>query len=51
MNGAQLAIDNINEAGGIQSLGGKKLELVVGDTMSDTSQAKAVCERVMEMCI
>lgn len=47
MNGAQLAIDNINEAGGIQSLGGKKLELVVGDTMSDTSQAKAVCERVM----
>lgn len=46
-NGAELAVKNINEAGGIKALGGRKLELVICDTMSDTSQTKAVCERAM----
>lgn len=46
-DGAQHAIDFINENGGIKSLGGAKLELVKGDTMSDSSQAKAVAERVI----
>lgn len=46
-DGAQHAVDFINEHGGIKSLGGAKLELVKGDTMSDSSQAKAVAERVI----
>ena len=31
-NGAQLAVDAINEAGGIESLGGAQLELASADT-------------------
>lgn len=45
--GYELAIKQINDAGGIKSLNGAKLEVVVGDTMSDTTQAKAVAERVL----
>jgi len=45
--GAQLAADQINAAGGIASLGGAKIELVPADTMSDTSQAKAVADRIL----
>src|ERR1700716_1631952 len=32
--GAQMAADAINAAGGIKSLGGAKLELVLGDTQT-----------------
>ncbi|MDO4322511.1 MAG: ABC transporter substrate-binding protein [Lachnospiraceae bacterium] len=46
-DGAQFAIDWINEKGGIQSLGGAKLEYIQGDTLSDSAQAKAVAERVL----
>lgn len=46
-DGAQHAADYINDRGGIKSLGGAKIELVRGDTMSDSSQAKAVAERVI----
>lgn len=46
-DGAQFAVDWINENGGIKSLGGAKLELVNGDTLSDSAQAKAVAERVI----
>lgn len=46
-DGAQFAIDWINENGGIKSLGGAKLELVRGDTLSDSAEAKAVAERVI----
>ena len=45
--GTDLAIEDINAAGGIKSLGGRKLEVVYGDTLSDVSQAKAVTERVL----
>ena len=45
--GAQMAVDDINAAGGIQSLGGAKLELVFGDLQSDVNQAKAVAENVL----
>jgi branched-chain amino acid transport system substrate-binding protein len=48
INGCQLAVDHINEAGGIKSLGGAKLELVIGDFMSDTNQCKSVAERVLQ---
>ena len=47
LQGAQLAADQINAAGGIASMGGAKIELVPADTMSDTSQAKAVADRIL----
>ncbi|MFT4106321.1 MAG: ABC transporter substrate-binding protein [Lacrimispora sp.] len=48
VNGCQLAVEHINAAGGIASLGGAKLELVTGDLMSDTNQCKTVAERLMQ---
>lgn len=44
--GAQFMVDKVNEAGGIKSLGGAKLELVIGDIQSDASLAKTVTESV-----
>lgn len=46
LNAAQLAVDDINKAGGIKSLGGAKVELVVADTTSDPKQATSVAERL-----
>ena len=46
-DGAQFAADWINARGGIKSLGGAQIEIVKGDTLSDSSQAKAVAERVV----
>ncbi|WRS28695.1 ABC transporter substrate-binding protein [Oscillospiraceae bacterium MB08-C2-2] len=45
--GTDLAVEYINNNGGIKSMGGRKLEIVYGDMMSDVSQAKAVTERVL----
>ena len=47
LQAAQMAADYINGNGGIQSLGGAKIEIVPADTMSDTSQAKAVADRIL----
>lgn len=47
IRGAQMAADYINANGGIKSLGGAMIEIVPADTMSDTSQAKAVADRVL----
>ena len=46
-HGAEMAVEDINEAGGIKALGGAKIELVFGDLMSDVNQAKAVAENVL----
>lgn len=46
-SGAQFAVDWINTQGGVKSLGGANLELVKGDTLSDSSQAKSVVERIL----
>lgn len=46
LNAAQLAVDDINKAGGIKSLGGAKVELVVADTTSDPKQATSTTERL-----
>lgn len=46
LNAARLAVDDINKAGGIKSLGGAKVELVVADTTSDPKQATSVAERL-----
>ena len=44
--GAQLAIDKINEAGGIKSLGGAKLAMVFGDARSNPEAATQEVERL-----
>ena len=44
--GAQLAVDAVNAAGGIASLGGARLELLVGDSAS-TAGARAEAERLI----
>jgi branched-chain amino acid transport system substrate-binding protein len=45
--GAQMAADAINAAGGIKSLGGMKLELLVGDTQTKPDVGRAEAERVV----
>ncbi len=45
--GVELAISDINAAGGIKSLGGAKLELLIADVTSDVSQSPVVVERVL----
>lgn len=45
--GAELAIEDINAAGGIESLGGAQLELVVIDSGDTTEKAKAAAERMV----
>jgi branched-chain amino acid transport system substrate-binding protein len=44
-NGAQLAVDEINKAGGV--LGGRKLELLVEDEACDAQQAVASANKVV----
>jgi branched-chain amino acid transport system substrate-binding protein len=46
--GAQLAIDEINAAGGIKSLGGAKLEAVLGDAQSKPEIGAAEVEKMNE---
>src|SRR2546426_3146184 len=45
--GAQMAADAINASGGIKSLGGMKLELLVGDTQSKPDVGRTEAERVI----
>lgn len=47
VDGCQFAVDYINNLGGIQALGGAKLELVVYDNQSDADQSKSVAERLI----
>jgi branched-chain amino acid transport system substrate-binding protein len=46
--GAQMAADAINAAGGIKSMGGAKLELLLGDTQTKPDVARAEAERVID---
>ena len=46
--GAQLAIDEINAAGGIRSMGGAKLEAVLGDTQAKVEIGVAEVEKLNE---
>ena len=43
--GARLAIDDINSAGGIKSMGGAKLKLVEYDTQDSAEKAKDAAQR------
>ncbi|MBI2217439.1 MAG: ABC transporter substrate-binding protein [Candidatus Rokubacteria bacterium] len=45
--GAQLAADMINAAGGITSLGGAKIEFLLGDTQTKSDVARTEAERVI----
>jgi len=36
VSAAKLAVDMVNESGGIKSLGGAKLNLIISDVQSDT---------------
>lgn len=47
LDGVKLAIDDVNNAGGIKALGGAKLSLVVTDTTSDPKDAVSVVERTL----
>ena len=47
LKGAQLAVDQINAAGGIKALGGAKMSLVVGDAGDSTEKAKNAMQRIV----
>lgn len=47
INAQQLAIDEINAAGGITSMDGKKLELVVGDSQGSADTGASETERLI----
>lgn len=46
-NGIQLVADEINAAGGIKSMGGAKINLVISDATSNPTQAATVAQRMM----
>ncbi len=46
-NGIQLVADEINAAGGIKSMGGATINLVVADSTSNPTQAATVAQRMM----
>jgi len=45
--GAEYMVNKINQQGGIKSLGGAKLELVIGDHQSDSTLVASVAERIL----
>ena len=46
--GALMAIEDINKAGGIKSLGGAKIEAVLGDAQSSPQAGTAEIEKMKE---
>jgi len=47
VKGAQLAVDDINAAGGIKALGGAKIKLIVADSGDSTEKAKNAAQRLL----
>lgn len=47
--GAQMAAEAVNTAGGIRSLGGARLQLILGDTENRPEAARAEAERVIDV--
>jgi branched-chain amino acid transport system substrate-binding protein len=45
--GAEMAIDDINKAGGIKALGGAKMKLVIADTGDTAEKAKNAAQRLV----
>src|ERR1700751_2332565 len=46
--GAEMAIDDINKSGGIKSLGGAKMKLIILDTGDSAEKAKNAAQRLVE---
>jgi branched-chain amino acid transport system substrate-binding protein len=44
---AKLAVDMVNEAGGIKSLGGARLNLIISDVQSDTTVTRTETDRLI----
>ena len=47
VNAAKLAVEMVNEAGGVKSLGGAKLNLLVSDVQSDTTVTRTETDRLI----
>ena len=47
VNAAKLAVQMVNDAGGIKSLGGAKLNLIISDVQSDTTVTRTETDRVI----
>jgi branched-chain amino acid transport system substrate-binding protein len=47
VNAATLAVEMVNEAGGVKSLGGTKLNLVLSDVQSDTTVTRTETDRLI----
>jgi branched-chain amino acid transport system substrate-binding protein len=47
VNAARLAVEMVNDAGGIKSLGGAKLNLIVSDIQSDTTVTRTETDRLI----
>src|SRR5215469_8694257 len=45
--GAEMAIDDINKAGGIKSMGGAKMKLIVSDAGDSAEKAKNAAQRLV----
>jgi branched-chain amino acid transport system substrate-binding protein len=45
--GAEMAIDDINKSGGIKSLGGAKMKLIISDTGDSAEKAKNAAQRLV----
>lgn len=45
--GAQMAVDDINAAGGVKALGGARMRLIVADTGDSTETAKNAAQRLV----
>jgi len=45
--GAEMAVDDINNAGGIKALGGAKLKLIIADTGDNAEKAKNAAQRLV----
>lgn len=45
--GAELAIEDINKAGGVKALGGAKMKLILADTGSTPETAKSAAQRLL----
>ena len=44
---AKLAVEMVNEAGGIKSLGGAKMNLIISDIQSDTTVTRTETDRLI----
>jgi branched-chain amino acid transport system substrate-binding protein len=47
VNAAKLAVEMVNNAGGIKSLGGAKLNLIISDVQSDTTVTRTETDRLI----